>query len=74
MKERYAGQIMAGMDDFDAFPEKVQNAIMRVLTIVAEGRKADIAKPLKGFGSGIFEVALRYRHPRVAAEEVPMRS
>ena len=34
---------------------------MRALTIAAEGRKADIAKPLKGFGSGIFEVALRYR-------------
>ena len=35
---------------------------MRTLTVAAEGRKADIAKPLKGFGSGIFEVALRYRN------------
>ncbi len=34
---------------------------MRALTVAAEGHKADIAKPLKGFGSGIFEVALRYR-------------
>ena len=34
---------------------------MRALTIAAEGRKADIAKPLKGFGTGVFEVALRYR-------------
>ena len=34
---------------------------MRVLTVAAEGRKADIAKPLKGFGSGVFEVALKYR-------------
>ena len=34
---------------------------MRALTVAAEGRKSDIAKPLKGFGSGIFEVALRYR-------------
>ena len=24
-------------------------------------RKADTAKPLKGFGSGVFEIALRYR-------------
>ena len=34
---------------------------MRALTIAAEGRKADNAKPLKGLGSGIFEVAFRYR-------------
>ena len=34
---------------------------MRALTVAAEGRKADIAKPMKGFGSGIFEVALKYR-------------
>ena len=47
---------------FDGFPEGAQNAIMRALTVAAEGRKADIAKPLKGFGSGIFEVALRYRN------------
>ena len=25
------------------------------------GRKADIAKPLKGFGSGIFQVAVQHR-------------
>ena len=34
---------------------------MRVLTVAAEGRKADIAKPLKSFGSGIFLVALQHR-------------
>ena len=33
---------------------------MRALTVAAEGRKTDIAKPLKGFGSGVFEVALKY--------------
>ena len=43
------------------FPEGAQNEIMRALTVEAEGRKADIAKPLKGFGSGVFEVALKYR-------------
>jgi phage-related protein len=31
------------------------------LTIAAEGRKADIAKPMIGLGSGIFEVALAWR-------------
>ena len=41
--------IRATRKAFDGFPEKAQNAIMRTLTIAAEGRKADIAKPLKGF-------------------------
>jgi phage-related protein len=31
------------------------------LTIAAEGSKADIAKPLQGLGSGVFEIALPYR-------------
>ena len=33
----------------------------RALTIVAEGGHPDIAKPLKGWGTGIFELALRFR-------------
>jgi phage-related protein len=31
------------------------------LTIAAEGGKADVAKPLKGLGSGVFEIALPFR-------------
>jgi len=31
------------------------------LTIAAEGSKADIAKPMKGLGPGVIEVALAYR-------------
>jgi phage-related protein len=31
------------------------------LTIAAEGGKADIAKPMQGLGSGVFEIALPYR-------------
>ena len=34
---------------------------MAALTIAAEGGKADIAKPLKQMGSGVFEIALPYR-------------
>lgn len=33
---------------------------MNALTIAAGGSKADIAKPLKGLGSGIYEIALEY--------------
>jgi len=31
------------------------------LTIAAEGRKSDIAKPMQGLGSGVFEIALSFR-------------
>ena len=31
------------------------------LTIAAEGGKADIAKPMRGVGSGVFEIALPFR-------------
>ena len=55
--------IRAARKAFDSFAQGPQNAIMRALTVAAEGRKADIAKPMKGFGfgSGIFEVALKHR-------------
>lgn len=35
--------------------------MLRALTIAAEGSKSDIAKPMKGLGSGVFEIALAYR-------------
>ncbi|MBM3572277.1 MAG: type II toxin-antitoxin system RelE/ParE family toxin [Alphaproteobacteria bacterium] len=47
--------------DFEGFPEGAQTEILRALTIAAEGHKADIAKPMKGLGSGIFEIALAWR-------------
>ena len=31
------------------------------LTIAEEGGKADIAKPMRGLGSGVFEIALPFR-------------
>jgi phage-related protein len=31
------------------------------LTIAAEGGKSDLAKPMQGLGSGVFEVALPFR-------------
>ncbi len=53
--------IKAARKDFEGFPRGARTEILRGLTIAAEGRKADSAKPLKGFGSGVFEVALKYR-------------
>jgi phage-related protein len=53
--------IKAARKDFEGFPEGARLEILRALTIAAEGGKADIAKPLQGFESGVFEVALPYR-------------
>jgi phage-related protein len=43
------------------FPEGARSICLAALTIAAEGGKADIAKPMHGIDSGIFEIALRFR-------------
>jgi phage-related protein len=53
--------IKAARKDFEDFPEGARLEILRALTIAAEGGKADIAKPLKRFESGVLEIALPYR-------------
>lgn len=47
--------------DFGKFPEGAQERILSALQVAAEGGMADFAKPMKGLGSGVFEVALKYR-------------
>lgn len=47
--------------DFEGFPQGAQIEMARALTILAEGRMPDIAKPLTGLGSGVMELALRHR-------------
>ncbi|HMC58458.1 MAG TPA: type II toxin-antitoxin system RelE/ParE family toxin [Candidatus Solibacter sp.] len=42
-------------------PEGARITCLAALTIAAEGGKADIAKPMQGLGSGVFEIALAYR-------------
>jgi phage-related protein len=46
---------------FDRFPEAARETIFDALTVAAEGGKAGIAKPMKGLGSGVFEIALPHR-------------
>jgi phage-related protein len=53
--------VKAARKGFEAFPERVRLDIERALTYAAEGRKADVAKPMKGLGSGVYEIALRFR-------------
>jgi phage-related protein len=60
-KTRPVSWVKAALKDFDSFPEDAQSIILAALTIAAEGGKPDIAKPMHGLGSGIFEVALAFR-------------
>ena len=53
--------LKAARKTFSAFPKGARDETWRALTTAAEGHKDDIAKPMKGFGSGVFEVALTYR-------------
>ena len=53
--------VSAARKEFESFPEGAQSICLAALTIAAEGSKADIAKPLKGLGSGVLEIALPYR-------------
>lgn len=53
--------IRAALKAFQGFPQEAQLICLRALTIAGEGDKADIARPMKGFGSGVFEIALPHR-------------
>ncbi len=53
--------IKAARKAFEAFPQGAQVAAAQALTIIAEGGMPDVAKPLKGLGSGVMELALRHR-------------
>jgi len=53
--------IKAARKDFEGFPVGAQTEMARALTILAEGRMPDIAKPLTGLGSGVMELALKHR-------------
>ena len=58
---RSIGWIKAARKDFERFPKAVRDRVNTALTIAAEGRKADIARPMKGLGPGVMEIALRHQ-------------
>jgi phage-related protein len=53
--------IKATLKEFESFPDTVKSICLTALTIAAEGGKADIAKPMRDLGSGVFEIALPFR-------------
>jgi phage-related protein len=60
-RTRPVSWIKAAWNEFQIFPEQAKIICLTALTIAAEDGKADIAKPLKGMGSGVFEVALAFK-------------
>ena len=53
--------IGAARKAFDRFPDGARSICVDSLSIAAGGGKADVAKPMSGFGSGVFEIALPFR-------------
>jgi phage-related protein len=53
--------IKAALRDFGEFPEDVRRRMIRALRFAANGEKDERAKPFKGYGSGVFEIALQHR-------------
>jgi phage-related protein len=47
--------------DFEDFPKGAQDRLLDALTVIADGGMPAIAKPLRGLGSGVLELALAFR-------------
>jgi len=60
-KTRPVSWIGAALREFETFPEGARSICLAALTIAAEGGKADFAKPMRGLGSGVFEIALPFK-------------
>jgi phage-related protein len=60
-RTRPVSWIKAALKAFEGFPQGARSICLTALTIAAEGGKADIAKPMQGLGSGVFEIALPFR-------------
>jgi phage-related protein len=59
--DREVAWVQAARRAFEQFPTPVQRRMARALDVAARGEMAEIAKPIRGLGSGVFEIALAYR-------------
>lgn len=53
--------LKAVLKEFNSFPPAVQEQAKAALSIAAAGAMADVAKPMKGFDAGVYEIAIAYR-------------
>lgn len=74
-KDKAGFKIGAALKEFETFPEETKSICLATLTIAAEGGKADVAKPKRGwarvylrlrcrFEAMRFEWSTRYNLPR----------
>ena len=60
-KTRPVSWIKVALKECETFPQEARAICLVALTVAAEGGKADVAKPLHGLGSGVFEIALLFK-------------
>jgi len=53
--------IKAARKDFEAFPKGAIDTALEALAVIAAGGAPDVAKPLTGLGSGVWELAIKER-------------
>jgi phage-related protein len=58
---RAVSWVKAARKAFEAFPAKAIETALDALAVIAEGGTPDVAKPLAGLGSGVWELAIRER-------------
>jgi phage-related protein len=58
---RRVSWLKAALREFSSFPQPVQEGVKGALAIAAAGSMADMAKPMKGFDVGVFEISMAYR-------------
>jgi phage-related protein len=61
MLTRRISWFRAALRAFEQFPDGARSTCLDALTIAAEGGKADIAKPIRGLGTGVCEIASAFR-------------
>jgi phage-related protein/predicted XRE-type DNA-binding protein len=59
--KRMVSWVKGALKEFRAFPRAVQEDMPDALEIAAFGEMAGSAKPMKGLGSGVFEIAVVHR-------------
>jgi phage-related protein len=53
--------VTAARRDFDDFPDGARQVCLYALAVLAGGDMPRMVKPLRGLGSGILEIAARYK-------------
>ncbi len=60
-RRREVRWVKAARRAFEDFPQAARDSASDALLLVANGEKPEIAKPLQGLGSGVWELVLKTR-------------